>query len=83
MEEWAHRSTSALKAGGTKRQLDGQELGPGCPSVAALTLSSMSQVNVATRQDVGRMDSGFSSESSVLWSWWERASDLTLRDPGR
>ena len=43
-----HSSTSVLKAGGTKRQLDGQELGPGCPSVAALTLSSMSQVNLAS-----------------------------------
>ena len=51
--------------------------------MAALTLSSTSQVKVAMRHEDGRMVSGSPTSLSSSWNCRDKASGLTLWDPGR
>ncbi len=44
--------------------MEGQALGPGCPSVADLTFSSISQDKVSTTQEDGKIIIGSSAGSS-------------------
>ena len=74
--------TSDWRSGDMNRQLGGHELGPGWSWMAALTLSSTSQVIVATKREGGRMVSGPADSTTSSGRCRDRASGLTLRDPG-
>ena len=58
LEECAHCNTSDLNTAGTNSLSGGQALGLGWSTEAVLTLSSMSQVREATKQDGGQHQQG-------------------------
>ena len=74
-----HWTTSST--GDMNRQLGGHELGPGWSWMEALTLSSTSQVIVATKREGGRMVSGPADSTTSSGRCRDRASGLMLAGP--
>lgn len=65
-----------------EKWIGGQAAGIDWPSLASLTLSSISHCTAPNMQDWRRMEAGSSGTGSGSWTW-ERASGLTFLWPGR